>query len=108
VTGTELTGSSQATGITSANAMITTLTNAISAVGALRSDIGAGVNRLNSVSNNLTNMITNTTTANGQIMDVDYASVTAKSSAEQLQMQAGTAALKQANSVASLVVSLLQ
>jgi flagellin len=107
-TGAELTGASQSAGIASAAAEITTLTSAINAVGALRSQIGAGVNRLNSVSNNLTNMITNTTTAQGQIMDVDYASETAKSSADQLQMQAGTAALKQANSMASLVVSLLQ
>ena len=108
VTGTEITGTSQATGVTGAQAMITALTTAISAVGAMRSTLGAGVNRLNSVSNNLTNMITNTTAATGQIMDVDYASETAKSSAAQLQMQAGTAALKQANSMASLVVTLLQ
>jgi flagellin len=107
--GTELTGTgTQASGITSANTMLTNLTNAINDVGALRSQIGAGANRLQDVAANLTNMVTNTTAATGQIMDVDYASASAASSSDQLLLQAGTAALKQANGVSQLVISLLQ
>jgi flagellin len=102
VTGTELTTAG------GANTMIDTLATAINDVGALRSQLGAGANRLQHVSNNLTNMITNTTAAKGQIMDVNYAAETSKSSADQLLMQAGTAALKQSNSVSQLVISLLQ
>lgn len=94
--------------LATANTTIDTISTAISDLGSLRSQIGAGANRLQHVSNNLTNMITNTTAARGQIMDVDYATETANSSADQLQMQAGTAALKQANSMSQLVVSLLQ
>lgn len=92
----------------SANTMIDKIATAISDLGALRSQIGAGANRLTDVSANLTNMITNTTAAKGQIMDVNYATETAASSADQLQMQAGTAALKQSNAMSQLVVSLLQ
>jgi flagellin len=92
----------------SANTIIDTISTAVSDLGALRSQIGAGANRLTDVAANLTNMITNTTAAKGQIMDVDYAKETSNSSANQLLMQAGTAALKQANSMSSLVVSLLQ
>jgi flagellin len=101
--GTELT-----TSIANSSTMIDTISTAISDLGALRSQIGAGANRLTDVSANLTNMITNTTAAQGQIMDVDYAKETSKSSSDQLLMQAGTAALKQANSMSQLVVSLLQ
>jgi flagellin len=90
------------------NTIIDTISTAISDLGALRSQIGAGANRLQHVSNNLTNMITNTTAAKGQIMDVDYAKETSISSSNQLLMQAGTAALKQANTMSQLVVSLLQ
>ncbi|MGO8856110.1 MAG: flagellin [Steroidobacteraceae bacterium] len=99
--GTELTGGT-------AGVAITNLTAAIADVGTLRSQIGAGANRLQDVSANLTNMITNTTAATGNIMDVDYASASANSSSDQLLLQAGTAALKQANSVSQIVISLLQ
>jgi flagellin len=75
----------------------------------LRAQLGAASNRLDHVYNNLSNMITNTDTARGRIMDVDYAAQTSQSTAQQLQLQAGTAALKQAsNSMSQLVQSLLQ
>jgi flagellin len=94
---------------TLANGQIDKLNTALDAVGTLNAQLGAASNRLDHVYNNLGNMITNTDTARGRIMDVDYAKETSNSTSLQLQLQAGTAALKQAsNSMSQLVQSLLQ
>ncbi len=58
--------------------------------------------------NNLSNISTNTKNATGRIMDVDFASESAKMTSSQMLLQAGTAMLKQTNSQSSLVLSLLQ
>ncbi len=100
--GTELT---TAGGPTTA---IASLTTAIDAVGALRSKLGAISNRLDHVYNNLSNISTNTKNASGRIVDVDFASESAKMTSSQMLLQAGTAMLKQTNSQSSLVLSLLQ
>jgi flagellin len=65
-------------------------------------------NRLDHVYNNLSNISTNTKTATGRIMDVDFASESASMTSSQMLLQAGTAMLKQSNSQSSLVLSLLQ
>ncbi len=101
------TGIELATG-TSANSQIDKLNAALDAVGSIRSQLGAASNRLDHVYNNLGNMITNTSASRGRIMDVDYAKETSNSTSQQLLMQAGTAALKQSNSLSQLVISLMQ
>ena len=101
VTGTDITG-------TAANATINELSDAINGVSSLRSKIGAVSNRLDHVYNNLSNISTNTQNATGRIMDVDFASESAKMTSNQMLMQAGTAMLKQTNSMSSMVMSLLQ
>lgn len=93
---------------TNANGTIDNLTDAINGVSALRSKIGAVSNRLDHVYNNLANISTNTQNATGRIMDVDFASESAKMTSNQMLMQAGTAMLKQTNSMSSMVMSLLQ
>ena len=98
--GTELTGA--------ANATIGELTTALAKVGTLRSDLGAAANRLEHVNNNLSNISTNTKQATGLIMDVDFASESANMTSSQMLLQAGTAMLKQSNSMSSMVMSLLQ
>jgi flagellin len=100
VAGVELTGA--------ANATITTLDAAIGAVSTVRSALGAASNRLDHVYNNLSSMSTNTKAATGRIMDVDFASESASMTSKQMLMQAGTAMLKQSNSMSSMVMSLLQ
>ncbi len=90
------------------NAIITSINDAIAAVGTVRAQLGAASNRLEHVYNNLGNMITNTTASRGRIMDVDYAAETSNSTAKQLLMQAGTSALKQSSSLSQLVISLMQ
>jgi len=98
--GTELTAS--------ANATIALLSTALDSVGTVRSDIGAAANRLEHVNNNLSNISTNTKQATGLIMDVDFATESANMTSSQMLLQAGTAMLKQSNSMSSMVMSLLQ
>jgi flagellin len=100
VTGTELTAT--------ANATIALLSTAIDSVGGVQSALGAAANRLDHVNSNLSNISTNTKAATGRIMDVDFASESSKMTSEQMLLQAGTAMLKQSNSMSSMVMSLLQ
>jgi len=87
---------------------IGTLNDAIDNIGELRSALGAAANRLDHVNNNLANISTNTKTATGLIMDVDFATESANMTSNQMLLQAGTAMLKQSNSMSSMVMSLLQ
>jgi len=102
-------GSTVATELTaSANATIGTLTTAINDVSTIRSALGAAANRLDHVNNNLSNIATNTKAATGRIMDTDFATESSNMTASQMLLQAGTAMLKQSNSMSSMVMSLLQ
>jgi flagellin len=98
--GGELTGS--------ANGTIALLDKAIGEVSGVRSSLGAAANRLEHVYNNLANVSTNTKNATGRIMDVDFATESSNMTSKQMLMQAGTAMLKQTNSMSSMVMSLLQ
>ena len=98
--GTELTGTS--------NAVIDTIATAVDNISAVRSSLGAASNRLDHVYNNLSNISSNTESATGRIMDVDFAQESANMTSNQMLMQAGTAMLKQTNSMSSMVMSLLQ
>lgn len=91
-----------------ANAMIDLLAGAIDKVGGIRSALGAAANRLDHVNNNLGNMVTNTKIAIGRIMDVDYAAESANMTSAQMLLQASTAMVKQSQSMAKLILSLLQ
>jgi flagellin len=99
---------SATTGATNANKTIGNLQSAIEAVSTVRSEMGAAANRLDHVYNNLANVSTNTKNATGRIMDVDFASESSSMTSNQMLMQAGTAMLKQTNSMSSMVMSLLQ
>ncbi|WP_077037572.1 flagellin [Pelomonas sp. KK5] len=89
-------------------ATITSLDTAIASVGKVRSALGAASNRLDHVYNNLQNMSTNVSQAKGRIMDTDYATETSEMTTKQMLMQAGSAMLKQSNSMSGMVMSLLQ
>lgn len=95
-------------GQSDANALITTLSEALDDVGEARSQLGAAQNRLTHTYNNLQNMSTNTTEAHGRIMDVDYASETANMTSKNILMQASTSMLKQSSQMSQMVLSLLQ
>lgn len=91
-----------------ASGAIDTLATAIDHVGTLNSKLGAAANRLDHVYNNLSNISTNVQNATGRIMDVDFATESSNMTSNQMLMQAGTAMLKQTNSMSSMVMSLLQ
>jgi flagellin len=95
-------------GTADASAAIGSLSDAIDAVSTLRSKLGAVSNRLDHVYNNLSNISSNTQAASGRIMDVDFATESSSMTSNQMLMQAGTAMLKQTNSMSSMVMSLLQ
>ncbi len=100
--GTELTAAG------SASTTIDKLSTALASIGSVRSALGASANRLEHVYNNLSNISTNSKAATGRIMDVDFASESSKMTTSQMLLQAGTAMLKQSNSMSSMVMSLLQ
>lgn len=100
--GTELTG------VGSASATIDKLSAAIDSIGGVRSALGAAANRLEHVATNLANVSSNTEAAAGRIMDVDFATESSTMTSNQMLLQAGTAMLKQSNSMSSMVMSLLQ
>ncbi len=87
---------------------IAKLGQAIDAVSRLRSGLGAVANRLDHVYNNLANVSANTQAATGRIMDVDFATESAGMTSNQMLMQSGTAMLKQASGMSSMVMALLQ
>ncbi|WP_295997439.1 flagellin [Rugamonas sp.] len=91
-----------------ANAEIDKLSTAIDAVSTVKSALGAASNSLDHVYNNLSNISTNTQAATGRLVDVDFAAESSNMTQSQMLLQAGTAMLKQSNSISSLVISLLQ
>ena len=94
--------------VASATLAIGEVDNAIAAVDAYRSSLGAIVNRLNYAADNLTNVSTNTAASRSRILDTDYAATTTELARTQIIQQAATAMLAQANQSPSSVLSLLQ
>lgn len=72
-----------------------------------RATLGAGINRLDAVINNLENSLVNLGAARGRIVDADFARETANLTRTQILQQAGTAMLAQANQLPANVLSLL-
>ena len=81
---------------------------AIKEVNTQRSELGAVSNRLNHTVNNLTNMSTNLSSAQGRIQDADFALETTELAKNQILQQASTAMLAQANASKQNVLGLLQ
>ncbi|MGL6212509.1 flagellin N-terminal helical domain-containing protein [Billgrantia desiderata] len=83
------------------------LDDALSQVDALRSDLGAIQNRLESAIDNLGTTQTNLSAARSRIEDADYAVEVANMTRAQILQQAGTSVLAQANQIPQNVLSLL-
>lgn len=88
-------------------ASITAVSDALDAVGTLRAQFGANINRLNHTNNNLANMKDNTDMAKGRIMDADFAIESANMSKNSMLMQSGISMLKQAGQMPGMVMGLL-
>ena len=97
-------------GVTSqsdAQASISVIKSAMTAISKQRSDLGAIQNRLEHTINNLDNVVENTTAAESQIRDTDMATEMVKYSNNNIMAQAGQAMLAQANQSNQGVLSLL-
>ena len=101
------TGSVDLSSQSTAQTAITTIDTALDSVNSIRADYGASQNRLESSVNNMTAYVEALSSAKSRIMDADYAHETAEMTRLQVMQQAGVAALGQARSMNTSVISLL-
>jgi flagellin len=92
----------------SAQAAVTTLANAVSILGKAQAVVGKGENQFNYAINLAQSQLTNLASAESQIRDADLAAQAANLTKAQILLQAGVAALAQANSAPQAVLALLK
>lgn len=95
------------TDATKAQASITALDAAIAKVTDTRADLGAKQNRFSSTIRNLTNISENVSASKSRIMDTDFAAESANLARNQVQQQAASSMLSQANQGSQVALSLL-
>ncbi len=91
-----------------ATTAITEIDAQIDNVTTIRATTGAGLSRLEQISESLQTNSTNLQAARGRIMDADFAKETANLTRTQILQQAGTAMLSQANQLPQNVLGLLR
>ncbi len=91
-----------------AESAVTALSNAVSALGSAQAVVGRGQNQLSFAVNLAQSQLTNLAASESRIRDADLAQEAANLSKAQIQLQAGIAALAQANSAPQQVLSLLR
>jgi flagellin len=94
-------------GADAGNKMLANVTGALDAVGKIRSDLGANINRLGHTAANLANMKDNTDLNLGTIRDADFAEEGSKMSRQNMLMQSSQMMLKQANGMGQMVLGML-
>ena len=94
--------------VNNAGTAIKRLDSALSAVGTLRSTLGAIQNRMQSTIANLASVVQNVTEARGRILDADFAAETAQLTKANILREAGSTILAQANSVPQQALQLLR
>jgi flagellin-like hook-associated protein FlgL len=92
----------------SAQTAVTALAGAVSALGQAQAVIGRGENQFNYAINLAQSQTTNLASAESRIRDADLATEAANLTKAQILMQAGVAALAQANSAPQQILSLLK
>jgi len=90
-----------------ATTVLARLDSVMEKVNATRANMGAVMNRLDHVINNLTNVSMNMSASRSQIEDADYASASTELAKTQIMQQAATAVLAQANTSQQSVMKLL-
>ena len=91
-----------------AQTALTDINNAIAQVAAMRGQIGASINRLQSASNVMSSQMQNLTSAENTITAADIPTVVANLTKYSILEQTGISALAQANQQQQLVLKLLQ
>ena len=94
--------------ISTATAAVTALGNAVTTLGTAQAIVGRGENELNYAINLASSQLTNESSAESQIRDANLAAEAANLTKVSIQLQAGIAALAQANSAPQAVLKLLQ
>jgi flagellin len=103
------TGSTASIGnITSAQNAVAALGTSVTLLGRAQAAVGQGENELNYASNLAQSQLTNFSAAEARIRDADLAQASANLTKEQIQLQAGVAALAQANSAPQAILALLK
>jgi flagellin len=92
----------------SAEAAVTALSEAVAALGNAQAVVGRGQNQFSFAVNLAQSQLTNLAASESRIRDADLAQEAANLSKAQIQLQAGIAALAQANSAPQQVLSLLR
>ena len=90
-----------------ATAVLNLLDTSMDKINATRATMGAVMNRLDHVINNLTNVSMNMSASRSSIEDADYASASTELAKTQIMQQAATAVLAQANTSQQSVLKLL-
>ncbi len=93
---------------TNAQNAVTAITAAVQTLGSAQAAVGRGENNFNYAVNLAQGQVTNEAAAESRIRDADLAAEAANLSKAQILVQAGTAALAQANSAPQAVLSLLR
>jgi flagellin len=106
--GATLSASTGTAGTADALAAVTSVNNAISALGTAQGNVGAGENDLNYAIGLATSQSTNFSSAESQIRDADVATEAANLTKAQVLEQASVAAMAQANAAPQAVLKLLQ
>ncbi len=91
-----------------AQAAVTALANSVSALGSAQATIGKGENQFNYAINLAQSQLTNLASAESGIRDANLATEAANLTKAQILMQAGVAALAQANSAPQNILTLLK
>ncbi len=94
--------------VNSANDVIMNVNKSLDRIAATRATMGAVMNRLEHVIDNLTNVVMNSEASRSQIEDADYAQASTELARTQIMQQAATAVLAQANTSQQSVLKLLQ
>jgi flagellin len=94
--------------VENANGVIAKMDRALSYINARRADLGAQLNRLDSVIANLTSNSESLAASRSRIQDTDFAVETASLTRTQILQQAGVAMAAQANATPQLVLQLLR
>jgi flagellin len=110
VSSSEVTGGSNVSVATqdSAETAVTAIANAIASLGQAQAVVGKGENQFNFAVSLASTQLTNLAASESRIRDADLASEAANLTKAQIMLQAGIAALAQANSAPQAVLSLLR
>jgi flagellin len=94
--------------VENANVVMQAVNQSLDKVAQTRATMGAVMNRLQHVIDNVTNVVTTSEASRSQIEDADYATASTELSRTQIMQQAATAVLAQANTDQQTVLKLLQ